>query len=247
MALVNAGLGINRYALRMYDPDILLDAIAHARAGRHGEAERILLGVIARAPDDPYAVFLLGECALATGRPVEAVGRLLSEALRLRPLHRDSRLALARAQLASRQPGGSACNAGAVGGRCHAWPGAVPSWHRAERSRAPVGGGWRPSTHALATQPGDAETQLNCGNAHAELDDVERAERHIRQAIQLDPSMAEAHASLGHLTYRPWPLDRRGGRDGAGDRDPAGFCGRALESGRRAPACWGYGGGVARL
>ncbi len=54
-------------------------------------------------------------------------------------------------------------------------------------------------THALATLPMDAETHLNLGNAHAELDEADLAEHHIRYAIALQPAMAEAHASLGHL------------------------------------------------
>ena len=182
----------------MRDPiEALLQAITHSRAGRHAEAEILLHEVLALDPEQPNALFLLGECALCGDRPAEAAG-YLGHALALRPTHRDGRIALARAQLAAGEPDdaldtlqplandtalaaaqtirGTALNA--IGRPAEA----ITAFH-----------------HALATRPMDAETHLNLGNAHADLDEAELAEHHIRHAIALQPGLAEAHASLGHV------------------------------------------------
>ncbi len=52
---------------------------------------------------------------------------------------------------------------------------------------------------ALSLQPNHAASWLNMGNASADLDDIATAEALYRTAISLDPALAEAHASLGHL------------------------------------------------
>ena len=44
-----------------------------------------------------------------------------------------------------------------------------------------------------------APSHLNLGNACADLDDLEAAERHIRAALARDPALVEAHASLGFV------------------------------------------------
>ena len=55
---------------------------------------------------------------------------------------------------------------------------------------------------ALSLNPNSAAAWLNLGNAHAELDDLTRAEAHCRQARVLDPRLIEAHISLGYLLTR---------------------------------------------
>ena len=181
----------------MPDPDALLAAITRARAGRHPEAEHILHALLVAEPDEPFALFLLGQCALATERSAEAVG-LLSRALALRPTHRDTRLALARAQLACADPAAVLhtleplasdtllATAQSLRGT------ALNALGRPEEAVAAF-------ALALAVRPDDAEAQLNCGNALADLDEATQAEQHVRHAIACDPDMAEAHASLGHL------------------------------------------------
>ncbi len=181
----------------MPDPELLLQAIAHARVGRHAQAESLLHAALEAEPDDAYVLFLLGECALATGRPAEAAG-LLARALAERSAHRDSRLALARAHLAAGDPAaaldtleplaGDPCLAAAQSLRGTA----LNALGRPTEAVAAF-------TQSLAVRPDDAEAQLNCGNALAELDDLDGAERHVRRAIACDPLMPEAHASLGHL------------------------------------------------
>ena len=177
--------------------DVLLLAIAHSRAGRHAEAEVLLHQVLAADPDQPNALFLLGESALAGERAEEAVD-FLTRALALRPTHRDGRVALARAQLAAGQPWAVLDTLEPLAG--HTAFATVQTLRGTalnalgEPAEAVVA-----FTHALATKPDNAETHLNLGNAYAELDQADLAEQHIRRAIALQPAMAEAHASLGHL------------------------------------------------
>ena len=184
----------------MPDPDLLLQAISHARADRYAQAEGLLQTALEAEPDDAYALFLLGECALATGRPAEAVG-LLARALAMRPAHRDGRLALARAHLAACDPSAALDTLEALAGDT--------SLASAQSLRGTaLNALGRPTeavvafAHALALRPEDAEAHLNCGNALADLDDLDGAEQHIRRATAYDPLMPEAHASLGHLLAR---------------------------------------------
>ena len=181
----------------MHATEALLEAISLARTGLHTEAERILHGVLANDPDNGRALFLLGDCALATARPAEAAG-LLARALALRPAHRDSRLGLARALLASDRPAEAletlapleqdTCLAPAQSLRGTA----LNALGRPEEAI-------RAFTHALAVAPDDAEAHLNCGNAYAELDEMALAEQHIRRAIACKPDLVQAHASLADL------------------------------------------------
>ena len=183
---------------------ILIDAITHARAGRHSEAEAILREVLSHDPDDPYALYLLGECALVSDHPAEAVG-LLTRALFLRPTHRDSRLNLARALLASHRPAEALSTLAPLAGDT--------SLAAAQSLRGTaLNALGRPAEaimafeHALSLDPDDAEALLNCGNAYADLDQVDPAEHHIRRALACNPEMAEAHVSLGDLLIRAGKL-----------------------------------------
>jgi hypothetical protein len=56
-------------------------------------------------------------------------------------------------------------------------------------------------TRAVVLRPNLAPAWLNLGNACADLDETEEAERHYRTALRLDPGLAAAHASLGHLLH----------------------------------------------
>jgi tetratricopeptide (TPR) repeat protein len=202
--------GVSGFVIFGSDPaimsttDILIDAITHARAGRHSEAEAILHEVLAHDPDNPYALYLLGECALLSDHPAEAVG-LLTRALALRPAHRDSRLNLARALLASHRP------AEALGTLAPLAADTSLAAAQSLRGTALEALG-RPAEailafeHALTLDPTDAEALLNCGNAYAELDQVDPAEHHIRRALACKPELVEAHVSLGDLLIRAGKL-----------------------------------------
>ena len=175
----------------------LLDAVALAREGRHAAAEASLHAVLAHDAEQPNALFLLGECALAAGRPADAIGPFVRNLL-IRPGHRDGRIALARAELAADRPGDALDTLGPFASD-NALASAQKLRGTALLALDRPGEAALALALALAADPQDAEAQLNLGNAQAELDAPDLAERHIRRAIALDPAMAEAHASLGHL------------------------------------------------
>ncbi len=175
----------------------LLAAIALARDGRHAEAEAALAVVLAAEPDQPNALFLLGECALCTGRAREAVAALARN-LAIRPHYRDGMLALARAQLAAGLPADALATLAPLAADATLAPAQTLRGTALNALRRPAEA--IPAfTAALAADPADAEAALNLGNAHADLDDLDGAERHIRHAAVLQPGLAEAHASLGHV------------------------------------------------
>ena len=177
--------------------ETLLLAVSHARAGRQEEAETALRAVLADEPDNGYALYLLGQCALVGGRSAEAAA-LLARALALRPEHRDSRLSLARALLATARAEDALQALEPLAGEAklaqvHSLRGsALTMLKRPAEAIAAF-------QRALAADPADAETELNLGNAYAELDQPELAQHHLRQALALAPHMVEAHASLAHL------------------------------------------------
>jgi tetratricopeptide (TPR) repeat protein len=183
----------------------LLTAVTHARQGEHREAEAILQDVLAQDPGEPHALFLLGQCAMATGRAAEAVAPF-ETALAARPSHRDCRLALARALLT-------------VGRAQDCLNTLVPVAADAALAPAQVLRGTalnalgRPAeaitafTQALSVNPADAEAALNLGNAYADLDQLAEAERQIRRAIALDPALAAAHTSLGFVLAAQGAVD----------------------------------------
>ena len=170
----------------------LLAAIDLARDKRFEQAEAMLRTILVAEPAQPSALFVLGQCLLATGRAAEAT-EPLAHHLQLRPGHNPGRIALARAQLIAGLPEDALDTLAPLPDAAHTLRGtALAALGRAAEAVDAF-------TLALEADPADAEAALNLGNAHADLGAPELAERCIRQAIALQPGLAEAHASLGHL------------------------------------------------
>jgi tetratricopeptide (TPR) repeat protein len=175
----------------------LLAAISHQRAGRLEAAEGLLRDVLAHDKDEPSALFLLGSTLLGLGRADEAVAPL-TEAVAIRPNHREQRQALARALLTAARP----ADALAVLAPLAAETGlaevqflrgtALNALNRPREGASAL-------LDAIAAAPAHAAAHLNLGNALADLDDHAAAEAHMRRAIALHPDLPEAHASLGFL------------------------------------------------
>ena len=175
----------------------LLTAIAHQRAGRLDAAEELLRDVLAHDPDEPSALFLLGSTLLALGRVADAVAPL-TEAVAIRPNHREQRQALARALLTMARPADALAALDPLAEQTGLAEvqflrgTALNALNRPMESAVAL-------RDAVAAAPSHAEAHLNLGNALMDLDDYAVAEAHMRLAITLQPDLAEAHASLGFL------------------------------------------------
>ncbi len=175
----------------------LIEGLGHQRAGRAGQAETIYRDVLARDPAQPNALYLYGLLQLRDGR-VGSAADLLQAASGLRD-DTDVHLHLVRARLAANDP------AAALAAVDHAIaldaPPAEALYLRGTALNALAR--YTEAAEVLAEAarhaPIHAGIRLNLGNAHADLDQLDEAERHIRAAIRLDPALVEAQASLGYV------------------------------------------------
>ena len=181
-------------------PDLithLLQGVGHQRAGRPDLVEAIYRTVLEDDPAQPNALYLYGLLQLRDGRAAAAADML--EAATIQRDDPDVHLHLARARLAAGDPAAAITvvdQAIALGGprseALYLRGTALNALGRPEQAILAL-------TEAALIDPAHAATQLNLGNAHADLDEWDEAERHIRAAITLDPKLVEAYASLGHL------------------------------------------------
>jgi tetratricopeptide (TPR) repeat protein len=148
--------------------------------------------------DDGQAIYVSGLLALRNGDGQEAV-MLLTQALRRRPTHPGVLRNLVRALLVTERWERAAIQADA------ALKGSPDDaeLHFA-RATALNALGHHASAcvafaRALSLQPNHVASWLNMANASADLDDFVSAETMYQTAIRLDPTLAEAHASLGYL------------------------------------------------
>ncbi len=176
----------------------LLDAIRHHRAGRQAEAAAICRSILSVAPEHPRALFIAGLVRLDDGQPAEAA-EYFTRAAERDPTNQSARVNLARALLSAGQPEAAlaAAEAGLVpfpdAAELHFVRGtALSAARRSTEAGAAL-------ARAVALDPGHAAAWLNLGNACADLDMLDEAERHMRAALRIDPHMIEAHASLGFV------------------------------------------------
>jgi tetratricopeptide (TPR) repeat protein len=149
-------------------------------------------------PDDGQASYVQGLLALRNGEAEEAVA-LLTQALRRQAAHPGMRRNLVRALLVSEQYEQVVVHANAAlsqtpnDAELHFAHGtALNALGQHARACAAF-------AHSLSLQPDHAACWLNMGNASADLEDLASAETLYRTAIRLDPSLPEAHASLGYV------------------------------------------------
>jgi Flp pilus assembly protein TadD len=149
-------------------------------------------------PGDPDALYVAGLLNLRVGNHGQAIDSLTA-ALDLRPDHAGTRRNLIRALLASGQ---SLAALHHVETALAADPDNAELHYARGTALNAVG---QPADAAAALlravtlDPDHAASWLNLGNACADLDDIDMAERHCRTAIALNPRLVEAHASLGYL------------------------------------------------
>ena len=149
-------------------------------------------------PDAATALHIQTLRALRDGRVTDAIGtaRLL---LRHNPDHAGARLNLIRGLLLSGQheavlqASETALRSDPDSGELLFLRGtALNALRRPLEARATLG-------RAVELMPGFAPAWLNLGNALMDLDDHAGAEHHCRQALTVDPSLIEAHVSLGFI------------------------------------------------
>ena len=150
------------------------------------------------AADEERTLYMRGLLALRNGDAEEAAS-LLTRALRWQPTHRGMRRNLVRALLAAEHyeqvlhQANAALEGTPDDGELHfARATALNALGQHTKACAAF-------ARALSLRPGHAASWLNMGNASADLDDLASAETLCRTAIRLDPRLAEAHASLGHI------------------------------------------------
>ncbi len=151
---------------------------------------------------DAGALYVLGLLSLRAGRLQQSM-ELFNLALRLQPQHEGAQRNLVRALLAA----GRAAETLVQADRALAL---LPDEAELYFARGTALNALRSPaqarialSRAVALDAGHAPSWLNLGNACADLDDFELAERHCRTALALSPGLVEAHVSLGYvLTVR---------------------------------------------
>jgi Flp pilus assembly protein TadD len=152
-------------------------------------------------PDDGRALYVQGLTALRDNDTETAIPKL-TQALRRQPTHQGIHRNLVRALLLAERYDQVLCQAEAA---LSATPDdAELNFARGTALNA-LGHPARACVafaHALARRPDHAASWLNMGNASADLDDLTSAEALCREAIRVDRTLAEAHASLGYILTR---------------------------------------------
>jgi protein O-GlcNAc transferase len=178
--------------------DLFSRALDHHRAGRLGDAEAGYRQALESDPDAPRILHQLGLLALQTNRPTLALS-WLERACARNPESDDSRRLLAQAFVAAGQRESAlAC----LRTRTEMEPLSAEAWIdyatlcqqvapcRRSHSRLPRGS----STPAVQCGPA-----RQCGSVVAPEWGPEAAQAALEQAVQLDPCLAPAHATLGRV------------------------------------------------
>lgn len=176
----------------------LLDAVRHRQAGRRAESASLCDAVLAADPEQPRALFLSGVLLLEDGR-ARAAAATLARAVAHDPAHRGARINLLRALLAA------GCHdqvLEASEAALSRFPG-EPELHFIRGTALSAAGcaveAVASLSRAVALDPAHACARLNLGNACADLDRLEEAERHILAALDRTLALPEAWASLGFV------------------------------------------------
>jgi Tfp pilus assembly protein PilF len=175
-------------------------ALAHHRAGRLGEAEKIYRQVLVRHPSHPDALQLLGVCYGQSGQPQKAVA-LISRALAIRPdvaefhgnlgefLRVLGRIpeSIASFQRAIALNGSDAVirnNFGVCLAEARQHEAAIAQFRR-----------------AIELKPDYADPHSNMGAALNAMDRLDEAVAEIQTAMAMDPNLLEAYNNLGNVLF----------------------------------------------
>ncbi len=185
---------------------VLEDALALHRAGQLADAERLYQSFLARQPDDPDALHLLGVLHHQQGRHARAV-ELIGRAIALRPgapvFH--SNLAEVLRVLGEHERAAEACRTAL---RLKPdYPGALNNLGLALRGLGRHAEAIEHFRRALALDPECADVHNNLGDSLRREGQTAEAEAALQEALRLQPDYAEAHNNLALLRLRQGRLD----------------------------------------
>jgi tetratricopeptide (TPR) repeat protein len=173
----------------------LESALAHHRANRLGEAEKIYRQILAANPKNPDALFLLGSLAHQTGNSSDAEN-LLNQAIQINPNAPDYHLNLAMV-LASQQrlPEAAVSYKKSISLRPH--PTACFNLAAILSQMGDSDSAANAYRQAISLNPQFPDAYNNLGGVLANLKRLEEAVTAFHQAIVLKPNFAEAQQNLG--------------------------------------------------
>lgn len=185
-------------ALRRDRTKISDQANALLQQRRTAEAENLIQQLLARVPDDPEGLLLLGRIRLQQRRCPEAESTLQRH-LSLKPESLNGLIQLGMAYYCQSRWSNAAVefeHAVALKpdfAQAHANLGLARS--RLGDSKAAI----HSFEQALRCNPGDANTHALLGEEWLRSGDLVRGQAHIKQALQLDPNHPKARAIMGRL------------------------------------------------
>ncbi len=178
--------------------DSLQVAVEHHQCGRLQDAARLYQAVLARAPEHPEALHLLGVVAHQLGQHRRAA-ELIGRAVVLRPDDPTCHANLAEVWRALGRPDRAAdCCRAALRLRPD-YPEAANNLGLALLQGGDAAGAVEQFRHALALRPDFAMAHNNLADALRARGEEDAAIEHFRRAVQCDPQLAEAHTNLGQL------------------------------------------------
>ncbi len=190
-------------------PDIqqsLALAIAHHQAGRLAEAEGLYRQIMAAAPDQPFAAYLLGVMAHEAGDD-ENAAELLSRALAIKPDLVEAHNALALTLRALGRPDDArACCQKALALRPD-YVGALNTLGLALYDLGQLAEAAENFNKALAINPDFADAHSNLGLVLQDLGKPDEAVAHHVKALAIKPDYAEAHNNHGNALRELKHLD----------------------------------------
>ncbi len=174
-------------------------AIQHHQAGRLHEAGRIYQSVLARNPNEPDALHLLGLVAYQLGQHQPAA-QLISRAIGIKPspLYYANLAEVWRA-LGQLDKAVECCRTALA--LSPGYPEAANHLGLALMQQGKLAQAIEQFRAALLVRPNFAIVHSNLANALQAQGQLESAIKHYRKAIAYDPNLASAHDNLGQLLY----------------------------------------------
>ncbi len=178
--------------------DELSEAIRHHEIGHLEWAAQLYRQILARQPDHPDALHLLGVVAFQQGDYRQAIERI-GRAIALNPAAAPYYCNLAEAYRMSGQlDRAAACCRTALRLKPD-YPEALNNLGMALLAQGNAADAAEQFQAALRLQPNIALFHNNLGNALRQRNERAAAADHFRLAVQFDPGSAEAHSNLGQL------------------------------------------------